>query len=584
MTEVDRYLDAATRQNTVRSYASALRHFEVEWQGHLPATPDSIARYLAAYAQTLATSTLRHRLAAIASWHRDHGFVDPTRSPLVRKVFKGIQTLHPGQVKQAAPLQIRRLVELDDWLAAAIAAAHARGDGAAALRYQRDRALVLLGFWRGFRGDELLRLEVAHLTLVPGQGMTCFLPRSKGDRQAAGVTYKVPALSRLCPVEATQAWLQAADLQEGPLFAPKDKIGDWLEMYTKVMEVNYWSSTNCVKARYDAARKEWEVTVERDGETLVIRPKHLVFATGMSGKANVPKIEGQDVFKGVQQHSSQHPGPDAYRGKKVVVIGANNSAHDICAALWEHGADVTMVQRSSTHIVRSDSLMDIGLGALYSERAVANGVTTKKADLIFASLPYRIMADFQIPLYDRIRERDAEFYRKLKEAGFMLDFGDDGSGLFMKYLRRASGYYIDVGACDLVIDGSIKLQSGKDISHLTENAVVLDDGTELPADLVVYATGYGSMNGWVADLVSQEVADKVGKVWGLGSDTTKDPGPWEGEQRNMWKPTQQENMWFHGGNLHQSRHYSLYLALQLKARQEDLPVQVYGLQEVHHLR
>src|SRR5256885_11421932 len=78
----------------------------------------------------------------------------------------------------------------------------------------------------------------------------------------------------------------------------------------------------------------------------------------MSGKANVPKIKGQDVFKGEQQHSSQHHGPDAYAGKKVVVIGANNSAHDICAALWEHGADVTMVQRSSTHIVRSDSLID----------------------------------------------------------------------------------------------------------------------------------------------------------------------------------------------------------------------------------
>ena len=152
------------------------------------------------------------------------------------------------------------------------------------------------------------------------------------------------------------------------------------------------------------------------------------------------------------------------------------------------------------------------------------------------------------------------------------------------YLRRASGYYIDVGACDLVIDGSIKLQAGKQISHLSENAVVLADGTELPADLVVYATGYGSMNGWVADLISQEVADKVGKVWGLGSDTTKDPGPWEGEQRNMWKPTQQEALWFHGGNLHQSRHYSLYLALQLKARQEGLPVRVYDLQQVHHLR
>lgn len=369
-----------------------------------------------------------------------------------------------------------------------------------------------------------------------------------------------------------------------PVFAPKDKIGDWLEMYTRVMEVNYWPSTNCLNARFDEDRQEWEVTVERDGETLVLRPKHLVFATGMSGKANVPRIRGQDVFQGEQQHSSQHPGPDAYAGRKVVVIGANNSAHDICAALWEHGADVTMVQRSSTHIVRSDSLMEIGLGDLYSERAVASGMTTKKADLTFASLPYRIMADFQVPVYDRIRERDAEFYRQLEATGFMLDFGDDDSGLFMKYLRRASGYYIDVGACDLVIDGSIKLQAGKEISHLSENAVVLEDGTELPADLVVYATGYGSMNGWVADLISQEVADKVGKVWGLGSDTTKDPGPWEGEQRNMWKPTQQQALWFHGGNLHQSRHYSLYLALQLKARQEGLPVQVYGLQQVHHLR
>lgn len=368
-----------------------------------------------------------------------------------------------------------------------------------------------------------------------------------------------------------------------PVFAPKDKIGDWLEMYTRVMELNYWSSTTCKSARYDEATREWTVVVERNGEEVVLRPKQLVLATGMSGKPNVPKLEGQDIFKGEQQHSSQHPGPDAYRGKKVVVIGSNNSAHDICAALWEGGADVTMVQRSSTHIVRSDTLMEIGLGDLYSERALAAGVTTRKADLIFASLPYRIMHEFQIPLYEKMRERDARFYADLEKAGFMLDWGADGSGLFMKYLRRGSGYYIDVGACDLVIDGSIKLKSGSDVSHLTEDAVVLKDGTVLPAELVVYATGYGSMNGWAADLISKEVADKVGKVWGLGSDTPKDPGPWEGEQRNMWKPTQQEALWFHGGNLHQSRHYSQYLSLQLKARCEGISTPVYGLQERHHL-
>ncbi|MEI5680971.1 MULTISPECIES: NAD(P)/FAD-dependent oxidoreductase [unclassified Mesorhizobium] len=368
-----------------------------------------------------------------------------------------------------------------------------------------------------------------------------------------------------------------------PVFAPKDKIGDWLEMYTKVMELNYWSSTECKSASYDEKTKEWTVVVERDGKEIVLKPKQLVLATGMSGKANMPKIKGMDIFKGDQQHSSKHPGPEKYAGKKVVVVGSNNSAHDICAALWEAGADVTMLQRSSTHIVKSDSLMEIGLGSLYSEQAVEAGMTTRKADLIFASLPYKIMHEFQIPVYNAIRERDADFYKRLEKAGFMLDFGDDESGLFMKYLRRGSGYYIDVGASELVANGSIKLKSGVDVKELTENSVILTDGTELPADLVVYATGYGSMNGWAADLISKDVADKVGKVWGLGSSTTKDPGPWEGEQRNMWKPTQQEALWFHGGNLHQSRHYSQYLSLQLKARQVGIATPVYGLQKVHHL-
>ncbi|WAL66441.1 NAD(P)/FAD-dependent oxidoreductase [Amycolatopsis cynarae] len=366
-----------------------------------------------------------------------------------------------------------------------------------------------------------------------------------------------------------------------PVFAPKDKIADWLEMYTRVMEVPYWTRSEVTSAVYDDETRRWTVTVDRDGEQVVLTPHQLVFATGMSGKPNIPSFPGMELFEGDQHHSSQHPGPDAYAGKKAVVIGSNNSAHDICAALWEHGADVTMVQRSSTHVVKSDSLMEIGLGDLYSERALRSGITTDKADMVFASLPYRIMHQFQIPVYDRIRERDADFYARLEKAGFRHDWGDDGSGLFMKYLRRGSGYYIDVGAAELVADGKIKLAQGQ-VDHLTRDSVVFTDGTELRADLVVYATGYGSMNGWVADLAGQEMADRVGKVWGLGSGTTKDPGPWEGEQRNMWKPTQQPGLWFHGGNLHQSRHYSLYLALQLKARYEGIPTPVYGLQEVHH--
>ena len=367
-----------------------------------------------------------------------------------------------------------------------------------------------------------------------------------------------------------------------PVFSPKDKIGDWLEMYTKVMELNYWCNATCDHAEYDAAKDEWSVTVQRDGKKLVLHPKQLVLATGMSAVPNLAAYPGQETFKGVQHHSSRHTGGDGFAGKKCVVIGSNNSAHDICADLWEHGAEVTMVQRSSTHIARSDTLMDLGLGGLYSESAIKNGIDHHKADLIFASVPYKIMAGFQMPVYQEMEKRDAGFYEGLRKAGFMLDFGEDGSGLFMKYLRRGSGYYIDVGASQLIIDGRVKLKQGA-VRQIKPHGVVMEDGSELVADLIVYATGYGSMNGWAAQLISQEVADKVGKCWGLGSDTSKDPGPWEGELRNMWKPVQQPGLWFHGGNLHQSRHYSQFLSLQIKARMEGIATPVYGMTPVHHL-
>src|SRR5262249_19002322 len=156
------------------------------------------------------------------------------------------------------------------------------------------------------------------------------------------------------------------------------------------------------------------------------------------------------------------------------------------AALWEQDADVTMIQRSSTHVARSDSLMELALGELYSERAVADGISTDDADLLTASIPYRIMADYHRPVYDEIKVRDADLYQRLEKAGFRLDFGDDGSGLFMKYMRRGSGYYIDVGASELVADGRIKLHSGVSIARIEPHSVVLTDGTVLPADLTVY--------------------------------------------------------------------------------------------------
>ncbi len=369
-----------------------------------------------------------------------------------------------------------------------------------------------------------------------------------------------------------------------PVFSPKDKIGDWLEMYAKVMEIDYWGSTECLGARYDEDAGSWEVTVDRAGEEVRLRPVHLILATGMSGVPNVPDIPGAARFSGRLCHSSAHTGGEEYAGKRCVVIGSNNSAHDICADLYEWGAHVTMVQRSPSIVVRSESLMEHAWGPLYSEAAVRAGITTDIADLRVASVPFKLMPEWQRPVYEKIRRQDAAFYDALEAAGFQYHLGEDGAGIHATYLRRGAGYYIDVGASQLIIDGAIALEHAASVASINERSLTLDNGKEIPADLIVLATGYGPMNDWAAMLISEEVAHRVGRCWGLGSDTRYDPGPWEGELRNMWKPTHQPALWFQGGNLMQARHYSRYLALQLKARQEGIATPVYAMEPVHHRR
>lgn len=225
MAEFQPYLDAARRENTQRSYASAIRHFEVEWGGHLPATADSTARYLADHAEQLSINTLRQRLAALANWHVEQGFADPTRTALVRKVLKGIKALHPAVEKQAVPLQLTALSAVADWLDSAATLAEQNGDVVRAMQHRRDRALMLLGFWQGFRADELTRLRIEHIDLRLGEGLTGFLPRSKTDRDNNGRTFKMPALSRWCPVDAVQAWIATSRRTEGPLFIGINRWG-----------------------------------------------------------------------------------------------------------------------------------------------------------------------------------------------------------------------------------------------------------------------------------------------------------------------------------------------------------------------
>ncbi|CAK9090631.1 unnamed protein product [Durusdinium trenchii] len=360
-----------------------------------------------------------------------------------------------------------------------------------------------------------------------------------------------------------------------PLWPHKDQMADWLDIYARVMEVNFWGRSTCLSSTWDATQKHWTVKVDRNGEEVTLRPKHLVLATGLYGSPYIPNLSGQDTFPGDVLHSSVFVNGKKYQGKKAVVVGSNTSAHDIAEDLWECGAEVTMVQRSPTMIIHIDTQLKTVFG-LHDDEAKAKGITTEEGDLISTTYPFKVVTELQKKRCQEIRETDADYYKKLEAAGFRLDFGEDETANIMMFLRRGAGYYFDTGASDLIIRKEVKLQQG-DVKGFTPGGrVLLGDGTELEADVVVLGTGYRPLNDTVSRFLGKDVTEKLGRVWGLGSGFEGDPGPWEGELRNMWKPTAVEHLWVQGGNLGFSRNYSKYLALQLQARFLGLPTPVYG--------
>ena len=382
-----------------------------------------------------------------------------------------------------------------------------------------------------------------------------------------------------------------------PVFTPRDKMASFLESYADLMDLHIWTTATVSAAippaaaaaaagiAHDTAAADddgrWRVTVLReDGAAGVatpttLRPAHVVFATGNSGEPRVPTIAG--AFSGVQIHSSEYDGGAVHAGKRCVVLGCNTSAHDIAQDLWEQGAaSVTMVQRSAGLVVSTRSLLTHALEHTYSETMIERGVDHERADLIATTIPYRLAEGAWKELNRKMRETDAELHARLSAVGFQLDFGPDGTGVYGKSLRQGGGFYIDVGASELIASGRVGLANGT-VSRLEPREVVLESGERLPADVLVYATGFDSLHEFVGRIVSEEAASVVGRTWGLGSDATPhDPGPWEGELRNMWKPTALDGLWFMGGNLAQCRHYSRFLALQLQARFLGWSTPVYG--------
>ncbi|QIZ37980.1 NAD(P)/FAD-dependent oxidoreductase [Saccharopolyspora sp. ASAGF58] len=336
-----------------------------------------------------------------------------------------------------------------------------------------------------------------------------------------------------------------------PLYTPAEMMGDFIESYVNLMQLNAWVRTTVTAASFDEAVGEWTVTVDREGTPRELHPRHLVFATGMAGKPKVPSVPGEDRFRGEILHSSAFPGGKFYPGKNAVVVGVGSSGHDVAQSLYEGRADaVTLVQRSGAYVMSGKNGIPVFHGQLWTE----NGPALDEADLISVSLPWEFQLEELVPGATRlIAEADRELIDGLTKAGFEVDLGAAHVGMLGAALNGTSGYYIDKGCSQLIIDGEVRLQRGE-ITEFTETGVVYSDGTAEETDLVVFATGWENARETARAICGDEVADRVSLVWGLGED---------GELRGTFRRSGYPNLWFVVGSTGVVRGLSKHVALQI---------------------
>jgi hypothetical protein len=279
-------------------------------------------------------------------------------------------------------------------------------------------------------------------------------------------------------------------------------------------------------------------------------------ATGVSDIPNVPDIPGLADFGGRLVHSSEFGQGADWADRNALIIGTGTSGHDIAQDLYSHGAAVTMVQRNPTLIVGIEPSAQLPY-TLYGE-----GPPLEDCDLLTTSFPFRMLKKFHQRITEQTKIHDKDLLDGLSRVGFKLDFGEDDTGWQFKYLQRGGGYYFNVGCSDLIIGRKIGLVQFDQIDGFCADGARLRSGEMLPADVIVQATGYKGQDYLVRQLFGDDMADRIGPIWGFD--------PEKQELRNMWTRTAQPGLWFIAGSFAQCRIYSKYLGLQIKACEENM--------------
>ncbi len=340
-----------------------------------------------------------------------------------------------------------------------------------------------------------------------------------------------------------------------PTYIPKDKLAGWFEYYAEAMELNFWTETEFNGGAYDETDGRWTVELKQPGGTRTLRPRHVVMATSVTGIPNLPTIPTLDQFKGEVIHSSAYTGAQSRKDKRVLIIGTGTSAHDMAQDLQSNGATVSLIQRGATSIINVEPSAQLPY-TLYDE-----GLSLETADLIATATPYEPLKAVHTAMAEESTRLDKDMLEALEKVGFRIDH-EDKTGWQFKFMNRGGGYYFNVGCSDLIIDGKVGLIQFDDIDTFVAEGAKLKNGDVVAADTVILATGFKGQEENVKRLLGNDVAERIGPIWGFGDDSQ--------ELRNLWMRTKQPGLWFIAGSFAQCRIFSKYLALQIKACQQGM--------------
>ncbi|TPX17884.1 uncharacterized protein E0L32_002985 [Thyridium curvatum] len=364
-----------------------------------------------------------------------------------------------------------------------------------------------------------------------------------------------------------------------PLFLPAQQLSKFLQLYAEMMDLNIWTKSHIdgKNAVYNEKEGRWTVSITRsDGTKRVLHPKHLMVATGMTGTMpNMPDIPGMDEFQqngGLIVHSSRHRTSSEWEGKKCIVVGAGTSAHDISYELKDHGCQITMIQRSATHVMSVEK----SVRALFKPRENANRRGFQQTDLMDQAMYLKQPYPVEYELLNRgqriTRELDAELLQSLRKVGYRLHDGYHGGGAYSMFLFDQGGFYWDNGCCKFIANKEITLKHSE-IDFFTKDGVVYKDGTSEKADAVVFATGWMNSKSAIQALLGDEMAKKCHERWEKGNAFFLGP---EGESLINYCPLPQKGLWSMYHQFAFSRFHSARLALRIKAEELGIDVTPYG--------